>query len=166
MDLPESSQSRRTQRLDGKAGPALRRPWAQWEVLARGDIVASILGAIAIVLTAGSLLWGPPSTRMGNPSAFVWTAPLVAAVFFVAMVAMFVERDRHGVARALFGGGALVLAIAAMLFLGAVPLGRLIAFYWSPAILAVTAGLALSWSKHKSLHEGVEAEARHRRRPD
>jgi hypothetical protein len=147
-----SDQTRRTRRPDGTLGPPLKRPWAQWDVLARGDIVASVLGAVATLLTAGSLFWGPPASRLANPAGFVWTAPLVAVLFFIAMVAMFVERERHGIARALFGGGALILAIAAIVFMGEAPPGRLVAFYWLPAILAVGSGLALTRSKREVDH--------------
>ena len=58
--------------------------------------------------------------------------------------------QRRGVARILFGGGGLVLAIAGSFFMGEAEPARLIAFYWLPAILSVGAGLALSGAKREA----------------
>jgi hypothetical protein len=115
-------------------------------VLARADKWAASLVSIGIVLTAGPLLAGPPGA--GNPGAFVVVAPVVGVVgLFVALVAMFLERERRGVVRGLLLASAIALAICAMAYAGSVSARRLLAFYWAPAILSLLAAMVLVWGK-------------------
>lgn len=102
---------------------------------------AGVLAAAAIILCAGPLM-GAGSTDA--PATYVWVAPLTAAAFLVALVAMFAQRERHGLARALFTAGATVLAAVGVLLLQEIRPGLLLAFYWAPAILALSAAVILA----------------------
>ena len=117
------------------------------DLLARGDMIASGLAAAATLLAAGALFFGPP--RLSNPPAFIWIAPLAAAVFFVAMVAMWLERERHGVARVLCAIGAIALGVGGLALAGAVPPMRLLLFYWLPALCGMGAAVALTRAKRQ-----------------
>jgi hypothetical protein len=160
MDERELQYRGTQNRPDGTPGPA-KGPAPALAALGRGDKLAAPLGAAAIFFSAFSLFFGPPSEAGGAP--FVWTAPLVAFLFFVALVAMFVEPVRHGIARALFSGGALVELVAGFVFLSKVPAGRVIFFYWLPALLALGAALALTRA-HRAAR-GVAVTVRRSRPP-
>ena len=162
MNSEELPEVRRTPQPDGSQGPNLQRPWAKWDVLSRGDIVAGLLTAVAIFFTAGSLFGGPPNAHAANPAGFVWVAPLVGAVFFIALLAMFAERERHGVGRVLLAAGSAALAVAGFVFMHQVTAARLVLFYWVPAILGICAALALVQA-HKA-SRGVAVKVRHHRR--
>jgi peptidoglycan/LPS O-acetylase OafA/YrhL len=125
-----------------------RRSWRGWGVLGKADKLTALLNVVATALCAMPLYWGPP--QEGNPLGFALAAPLVAAGFFVALVAQFLEHDnRHGIVRALLAGGAVILAIAGIVFAGEVPTGRLLLFYWVPAILAMLAATLLQKAHHR-----------------
>ncbi len=149
MQRPDVS-TRTVQRPDGTAGPALRRPWARWDVLAKGDTTAAILAAVATVLCAGALIW--PHDPALDPGLFRMGAPLVGAVFFVALVTMFVARERHGIARSLLALGAVALAVIGLVSMGQVAATRVVVFYWVPAVLAMVATLALGRAKSVADH--------------
>lgn len=121
--------------------PIARRRWRRWGVLARADKASSILSGLAILLTAGSLFAGPPSE--GNPPGFIVVAPLVGVIFFIALVAMFLELERHGLVRALLAIGAAILAVAALAYSGRAAPERLLIAYWIPAILALISAIVL-----------------------
>ncbi|MFZ5471807.1 MAG: hypothetical protein ACOZIN_20450 [Myxococcota bacterium] len=128
-----------------------------WKVLARADMVGALLVAVATMLCAGPLLWGPPD---GDPYSYVVIAPLVGAVFFVALVTMFAERTRHGAARLLMAAGSLVLAAVGFAYAGQVHPAKLVFFYWLPAILSISAALVLTRARRAA---GIEAPQRTRR---
>jgi hypothetical protein len=113
------------------------------EILSRGDKLAALLNAVATVLTATVLYGAPNLHEAGVPRGFTALAPLVGAVFFVALVGMFLERKRHGMARALLAFGSVVLAIGGIVFAGVAPAGRLLVAYWAPAILGIIAATVL-----------------------
>src|SRR5262245_41962922 len=80
--------------------------------LASRPEIASLMGAVATVLSAGSVFW--PSA--GRPIAlWAWTAPLVAVGLFGAQLAMSEYKPRTTVAKWLWALGAAALAVAAYL---------------------------------------------------
>lgn len=105
-------------------------------------MVAASLTAVAILFLAATLFRGPP--RAGNPTGFVDLAPLVAADFLVALIAMFLELERHGPVRALLSIGTAVLAVAAIAYAGRVPTAELILAYWIPAVLGAAAAIVIA----------------------
>ena len=143
MNSEELPEVRRTPAPNGSTGLKLRGPWAQWDVLSRGDARAGVLAAAAIFCTAGSLFQGSSQGRPDNPVGFIWVAPLTGALFFVALIAMFTERERHGFARILLATGSAVLAVSGFYFMREVSAARLAVCYWLPAILAISGALAL-----------------------
>jgi len=152
----EELTSRRLRREDGSLGPRQAGPWRRWGVMGQADKIAAGLNALATALCAMPLYFGPP--QEGNPLSFALVAPLVAAGFFVALVAQFLERDnRHGLVRALLAGGAVVLAIAGVAFAGDVGAGRLLFFYWVPAVIAILAATVLQ-KAHRRVDVRVPAE--------
>jgi|GEM_PF-2726882 len=142
--------------------PAARRRWKRWGILARTDKASAILSALAILLTSGSLFAGPPGE--GNPAGFILIAPLVGVVFFIALVAMFLELERNGLVRALLAIGAGVLAVTAIAYSGKVAAGRLLVAYWVPAILALVSAIVLLRGK-RAADEVGGANASGQRRP-
>ena len=145
-------------RLPGAVGPnapasprigdravASARRWRRWRVLGRADRAAAGMVALAIVLTGLSLLRGPPD--LGNPAGFVVIAPLVAVAFLIALIAMFLERERHGLVRALLILSTAILFIAGIAYEGRAPTGTLIFAYWLPAILGVASLIAIARAK-------------------
>jgi len=121
------------------------RRWKRWRALGRADMAAGVMTALAIIFLATSLLRGPPEA--GNPAGFVMIAPLVAVGFFIALIAMFLERERHGLVRALLSVGTVVLAIAAWIYAGRVPIGTLTVAYWIPAVLGAASAIIIARAK-------------------
>jgi hypothetical protein len=161
MDTHRISE-RRFQREDGSLGPPQKAPWRKWSVLGKADRQSAVLNAVATALTAGALYWGSP--QMGNPLAFAIIAPLVGAGFFIALIAQFLERDnRHGLVRALLAGGAAVLAVTGVAYAGDVEAGRILLFYWAPAILAIMGAILLQRA-HRQV-ESPEVPVHVRKRP-
>ncbi len=138
---PELS-NRRLPREDGSAGPPLLRPWRRWAILGRADIVAAILTAVATFFT-GLVMFYPESSSGSLPSAYSVVAPLMGVVFFIALIAQFVERERHGIARALLISASVILAVSGVVFSGQVGAGRVLFSYWIPALIAVAAAIVL-----------------------
>jgi hypothetical protein len=97
--------------------------------------------ALAIVLTAASLLHGPPP----YPSllGFVVLAPLDSVLLVIALIAMFLERDRHGLVRAVLGVAALILLATGLAYADRAPTGALIMAYWIPAALVLLSLLVI-----------------------
>src|SRR5688572_22376420 len=96
----EELSSRQLPREDGSLGPPLRRPWARWDILEKGDVAAAVLTAVATLFTSFVMFrFDDGAGRM--PSLFSIIAPLMGAVFFISLIAQFVERERHGIARTL-----------------------------------------------------------------
>lgn len=116
---------------------------------------------LAILLTAGSLFAGPP--RDGNPAGFILIAPLAGVVFFIALVAMFLELERNGLVRALLVIGAAVLAVTAIAYSGQVAAGRLLVAYWIPAILALVSAMVLLRGKRAADEVGGANASGHQR---
>jgi len=104
-----------------------------------------VMTDLAIIFLAASLLRGPP--KAGNPAGFVMIAPLVAVGFFVALIAMFLERERHGLVRALLSMGTVVLVVAAWAYAGRVSTGALIVAYWIPAVLGAASAIVIARAK-------------------
>ena len=153
---PRLELKRAERRPDGTLGGKVPGPWAGWDLMEKADDVAALLAAVAIGLSAGSLFRGQ-SVAFTVPG-FVAIAPLVGAGMFIALVAMFLERERHGVARIIFAIGATVLAISGVYFSGRVALARVVFFYWVPAVLAIAAAVVLSRG-HK-LEQAVDVHRR------
>jgi hypothetical protein len=124
---------------------AIERRWKRWRVLGRADRLAAGLTALAIVLTAASLLRGPPPTDALQ--GFVMLAPLVSVLFVIALIAMFLERERHGLVRALLGLGAGVLIAGGLSYANRAPPGTLITAYWVPAALVLFSLFAIGRAK-------------------
>ncbi len=139
----EELSSRRLPREDGSLGPPLRRPWRRWDILAKADITAAILTAVATLFTSFVMF----RFEDGGPGQMPWLfsiiAPLMGVVFFIALIAQFVERERHGIARALLVGAAVVLAASGVAFTGRAGPGLVLLSYWVPALLAVGAATVL-----------------------
>ena len=106
-------------------------------MLGRADRVAAGLTALAILLTAASLLQGPPP--FPSLQGFVVIAPLVAVLLMVALIAMFLERERHGLVRALLGVGTFALVATGLAYADRAPPGALLVAYWIPAALVLAA---------------------------
>ncbi|MGQ0504022.1 MAG: hypothetical protein ACT4TC_01755 [Myxococcaceae bacterium] len=134
--------SRRLHREDGSAGPPQRRPWKQWDILARADIGAALLTTGAIFFTALSVF--EPSGPTGSlPTAYSVIAPLMGVGFFVALITQFLERERHGIARGILIGAAVILVASGIALTPKVGPGFVLLTYWTPALLAVGAALVL-----------------------
>ena len=101
--------------------------------------------ALAIVLTAASLLQGPPPYP--SLQGFVVLAPLVSVLLVTALIAMFLERERHGPVRALLGVGAFVLVATGLAYADRAPSGALILAYWIPAALVLLSLLVIVRAK-------------------
>jgi hypothetical protein len=71
----------------------------------------------------------------------------MGVLFFVALVVMFLELERHGLVRTLLAVGAAVLALTAIACSGKVAPGRLLVAYWLPAILALLSAIILLRAK-------------------
>jgi hypothetical protein len=140
---------------DGTLSGPENGPWAKWHVEAFADKVAGLHVAAAIVLCATALFIGPLQQGPGLP-VYPMAAPLVGALYLLALVIMFTSRDRHGLVRALLGLGAALLAVVALWFGRSINPARLLWPYWIPALLGLTGVLVLAWG-HRAAH-AVEAD--------
>lgn len=143
---PEPELTRREDLPDGTQSAPERGPWAKWHVLAFADRVAALHAGAAIILSATALFFGPGVDAQGQ-HGFPMFAPFGGALFLIALIDMFLERDRHGLARGLLAMGAAFLAVVAAWFNRNVDAGKLWVAYWIPALLAVSAALILTWGK-------------------
>lgn len=121
---------------------------------ARRDANSRDYLATTLLATAGVLCGLAPIFRgqslQDARAGFTWVSGVVAMAFFAAMVAIWTEEYRHGVARALSAAGAAVLGIGALAYTGQLP-GLTLLSYWIPAILAMVAAMVLFAGKRAEL---------------
>jgi hypothetical protein len=156
--------TRRESLPDQTQGGPEKGPWAKWHVLAFADKVAALHASAAILLASTSLFFGPGTNAAGN-RGFALFAPFAAAIFLIALIAMFLERERHGLARGLLALGSAFLAVVAAWFTGQIAPEKLFLAYYVPALLGITATLILTWGKRtaREVDEDVRIYAQQHR---
>ena len=123
------------------------RPRRRFDVLILGDLAAALLLVAATFLAAGSLL---QDFNPDWPTSYALVPPLASLMFALGLLAMYLLRDRRGIVRVLSALGAGMLGVWAMALDGEVDARRLFAFYWVPALLAITGAIALVHSHRKA----------------
>jgi hypothetical protein len=149
---------RRESLPDRTSGGPERGPWAKWHVLAFADKVAALHVGAAIALTSTALLFGRGLNASGN-GGFPLFAPFAGAIFLIALVAMFLERERHGLARGLLALGSAFLAVVAAWFGKQAGTEKLLIAYWVPALLGISAVLILTWGKRAAREIELDVRA-------
>ncbi len=109
-----------------------------------GDLGAALCLSVAAFLALAS---GFQQLTPQRPASLLIAPPIAAGIFTLGLVAMVMERQRHGLVRTLSLVGAGWLCVWALLLAHQAAFSRLLLFFILPAALAAMAAVQLSHAR-------------------